>query len=324
VLFVRIFRTHTEPVRRWAVIVSVAVAAAACTSAAHEHVPRSELSDVASGEELDAIGRDAPCRDVNRSDNIARPEAIADFGTTAMINCVQTVRSYPGDGEWSVLIRQVAMTGLADVVAALQRPDEPPASPETYCDLVGHGPLPVLLANGADYLHPRLPETSCGDPQAEVMAALKAVEWRTVSLTRIEQVRTPESIDSDCEMRWKNELGLEADYLDTSDGGPVFVGRDPGGAIKVCLYHVVSDPDAGEFSRAVRLSGGEADELVDALTGAGPTGTCAPPSDFAVLHAAGRNLNVEIGGCWRVLRHDASQAVGSADGAALERLLSLR
>jgi hypothetical protein len=309
-----------------ALLAAAVVLLAGCASAAPSPPPPRAvpITSTPDQEQLDEMARDAPCDNVHTFRDLAGPAQVADFGAVAVINCRQDARIYSGEGEWSVLLRQVATSGVAALVAALERPDEPAASADTVCALPGYGPLSILLADGVGgYLHPRMPETSCGGPQHEVSDAMDDLEWRTVSVTRLEQVRTPESIASGCSMSWKNLLEMLASSLKPSPGGPVFLDVTDT-ARKICIYHAGDDLDRGDFTRALTLDGADAQTFDAALSGAAPTGECDPQRDFAMVLSAGHWLDVELGGCWRVLRVDFSYTeFGGADAATVKRLLGI-
>ena len=80
-----------------------------------------------------------------------------------------------------------------------------------------------------------------------------------------------------------------------------------------------TDPDVGAFQRGFTLSAADSAQLAGALTGAGPTGSCLPQREFAVINIAGSLANIELGGCWRVAR--PLGGIGSADATVVAGLL---
>lgn len=316
-------RAHPVRVKIAALLAAVVTLLAGCASAKQSPPDRVAPHVSAAGqEEMDELARSAPCDRVNSSNDLAGPGQIADFGVVGVINCRQDLRSYPDEGEWRVLLRQVAPSGLAALVAALERPDESPPPQGVSCPLPAYGPLSILLANNTGgYLHPRMPEDACGAPQRELTQAMDALDWQTVSLTRLDQSRTPESIASGCAMAWKNELEMVAPSLEPSAGGPVFA-NSARTTRKICIYHAGDDLDRGDFVNAVTLDGEDAHDLDLALAAAAPTGDCQAQREFAVVFGGDHWLNVELGGCWRVLRVDLSYTeFGGADAATVNRLL---
>ena len=276
-----------------------------------------------SATELDRLARAAPCNLVQDGSHLAGRHEIEAFRARAVVNCRTGERTYPGAGVWQVLTREVAVRGLAQLLEALTRPDAR-TPPEQACPAIGYLPLTILLVGpGEHYLHPRAPAATCGGPQPATRRAIAALGWRTVSVTKLQQVTSPAALASGCEMAWKNEVALMAGSLSRSAGGDVHVGgtAEP---LVACVYRAdPSDDGAGEFQRAVRLDGARATKLRAALSLSGTVGTCRPQRAFAVVRArSGAWVNVELGGCWRVVRDDENPArLGRADPAAVTRLL---
>ncbi len=270
---------------------------------------------------LDRIAAAAPCARVQGD---TAPARVAAFPTVAVVSCESGFRIYPGEGEWQTLVRRVTGSGLGALVTALTRPDERRRSGEYACPAIAYGPLQILLADGqGHYLHPRAPVTYCDAPQPAVFLAIRQLPLRTVSVTRVVQERSAASVSSGCDMQWKNELALAGTAgPHPGPGGPVFVQR-PTSRLYACLYRTApGDAEAGLFVRGVPLSAARSLTLRAALTGAGPRGTSAAQSAFAVVRADGQWVNVELGGCWRVLRDDRNPAsLGTADAAVVSQLL---
>ena len=280
---------------------------------------------VALHQSLTDVAGKAPCASLVRDPQPAGRDAVRRFRTAAVVNCRTVERTFPGQGQWQVLVRQVAVRDLAPLLRALVRPDE--QSPTAgACPAIGYLPLTILLADGnGHYLHPRAPLTPCGAPQPQTLRAVAHLQWRTVSTVKVRQLVTPAALASGCAMGWKNELVLLGPTLPRSAGGPVELGgvNDP---LTACLYRRAGEPDVGTFQRALRLTGTRATELRAALSHGAPTGTCAPQPDFVVVRSTGGAwVNVELGGCWRVLRNDQHpNGYGGGDAAAISRLLALR
>lgn len=272
----------------------------------------------------DQLAKAAPCQLVNRDQHPATRAQVASFRPVAAVLCTAGLRRYPGDGEWTVQIRRVATDGLSDAAAALTRPDQHSSSPDQACASIGYGPLMILLADHAGrYLHPRAPVDACGAPQPEVENALNRLRWRTVSVVRLARSRTQASLDSRCEMEWKNELSNEGDVRTSPPLGEVFA-HAANAPIRVCIYRTGTDILGGRFQRGLTLSGAKAQQLRSALSGAAPIGACQAQHDFATVWAGRSRVNVEFGGCWRVLRVDgASTAIGTADADVLRKLFGL-
>lgn len=272
--------------------------------------------------QLDALAKAAPCQLALRDQHPAAAAQLASFTAVAAVECVMGSRTYPGKGEWTVLVRRVATAPLGRLVAALSKPDQD--TPRSIvCSDVGYGPLQLLLVNHTGrYLHPRAPTDACGAPQRAVDRAVRVLRWRTVSVTRLTRTRTPTSIASGCEMRWKNELSYDGQFhLPSSAGGLPFGGSSPS-RLRVCLYHSGADIAAGDFERSIRFNGDKAHRLLSALAGPGPSGACRAQHNFATIWASGRWINVELGGCWRVQRPGTtSETIGTAVPALVKQLL---
>jgi hypothetical protein len=262
----------------------------------------------------------APCRLIEPDRHQADARQVARFDAVAVVQCANGTRRYAGDGEWATLARRVATTGMPRLLTALKRPDERARS-GVACAAIAYGPLDILLVDRhGRYLHPRFPETGCGAPQPAFSSALAALRWRTVSVTRVQQLRSQAAIDSGCEMAWKNLHALLIGPARAAPSGPVLTER-PRAALQICLYGRSKDPDAGSFRRGLTLTGAPAAALRTALGGAGSASSCPLVADFAVVFAGGPWVEVELGGCWRVLRGDT---VGTASPSAVTSLLGLR
>jgi hypothetical protein len=304
-----------------AVLAAVVAVIAACASSSLP--PQAVPTIDPSAAQITELARRAPCHQTQTSDNEASRAEIARYAAVAVVLCdYPETRAYPGEGLWTVRIRRVATRGLGRLLFALKRHDDSPSS--GACPGVGYGPLSLLLTDGSThYLHPRMPRDECGGPQRMYSEAEKALVWRTVSVDRVALSRSPASLASGCEMRWKNEIHLLGPSVKTSAGGPVF-SRRPRTTRKICIYRTGSDQDIGEFVRSVRLSGSQVNDFDAAVSGPGPTGDCQAQHRFAVVFGPGNRVNIELGGCWRVLRVDSgAERFGSANAAELERLLGM-
>jgi hypothetical protein len=123
-------------------------------------------------------------------------------------------------------------------------------------------------------------------------------------------------------MGWKNEVWLGAG-MRRSQGGPLFVSRPH--TVHVCIY-VVRGPDleVGTFVRGVRLQPEQTRRLLRAMTPPGLRGSCPNVRTFAVVEAGpGLAVNMELGGCWRVVRPYPNNGYGSADPQVVRAVLGL-
>jgi len=254
--------------------------------------------------------------------------AIKAFGAVAAVNCHIEDRTYPGDGQWEVLVRQILPTGqLPGLLAALTQPNQTRPS-NGGCSLVGYLPLPVLLVNAdGKYLHPQFPRDSCGAPRRGASYSdIDKLAWRTVSVTKIVQTETQDALTSGCTMNWKNLFTIEADRAHPDPGSPV-LNHTPSATLTACIYKTSTDPEVGNFERAVVLNADQSQKLRTALDGAGPaaTTTCPVQTSFAVINAAsGGYVSVELGDCWRVLRDDNNPpTIGLANTSSVKAILHL-
>jgi hypothetical protein len=302
------------------VLVSITAACASTPAGVAPALPTARLS----ASVLARIAKDAPCRLTDQNRHLADAHDVTRFPTVTVVRCVTTFRTYPRDGEWQLLVRQIVATRLRPLVTALEQPDQHTAA-KIACPAIGYAPLPILLADGhGHYLHPRAPTTDCAAPQPAVVKALADATWRTVETVKVKRTRSAASVGSRCEMQWKNEARVYGGALANSAGGAVLA-RRPDAALHICLYGQATDPYVGTFRRSVTLTGAPAQQLRASLAGAGPTGDCGAQHEFAVISANGAGwVNVELGGCWRVVRaSDEPITFGTANPTVVRRLLKL-
>src|SRR5260370_14726841 len=112
-------------------------------------------------------------------------------------------------------IAELGLTGLAEVLG------RPPATPPP--GLAGAEPgisVPpfMLLGGNGRMIYPKLPTEECGNPQRQVLDAVQALHWMTVSTRRGQQVETQAGIESGCPAGWTDVIRLD---------GSVSHGRSP-------------------------------------------------------------------------------------------------
>jgi hypothetical protein len=246
----------------------------------------------------------------------------AGFVTVAAIRCVQTDREVPGHGLWLFELWQVAHHGLAKLAAALRRPPVRPP-PGLACAVPGIAVPPfALLGGNVHMIYPKLPTGECGNPQPQVLAAVRALRWVTVSSRRQVQVETQAGVESGCPAGWKDVISLVDGFghgrsLRSSPGGRVFSSRPR--VLRVCVYHDRSGPLDTYLAGGSRISGVTETTLLTGIASGRSPATCPRPHTmFAVLLPPGigsQPAYVEIGGCHRVLRPD--NRIGQATPAAL-------
>jgi hypothetical protein len=272
------------------------------------------------GTDVVTLTRHVPCPTGGTAASAPSREELAAFHAVAAVTCGQEERSFRGAGEWEVAVRQVGSTGVAALQASYELPSEPQSNGLCLTNLVGVSPVALVDADGRS-LVPGTPVDGCRKPLSAVISALRAVEWRDVSVRKLRQLVTPQAQAAGCPMAWKNENWMYAQFgTHRSPGGPVFVSAPA--TVRVCLYRVRgSDFEVGDFVRGFRLDEASTKRLLGALTGPGPTGSCPGVREFAVaLASPGLEANVELGGCWRVQRPYPNPGTGTADPAVVRTL----
>lgn len=323
--------------RRWSAaaaaaataVVVAGVAIAAVSASRHQHTTvtasasaRSTASASASRSAAVSVSADAQCPQPAQR---ISADTLKAFHAITAVTCSTDSRDYPGDGEWLVDVRKVAVAGVPALQAAFELPSQPLGSAAGGCtlDLVIAPPVVFVDAAG-NSLAPGAPTTSCGKPLPQVLNAVTAATWVEVSARKIRQTVTPQAQAAHCEMQWKNENRITDEMggpQTDGGGGPVFM--HPATTLHICIYRDSGiDPEVGDFERVRDVSGADAVALAKALEGPPPTGTCHSQPEFAVVGAGpGSWANVELGGCWRVARNYPRFGTGTADRAAVSRLL---
>jgi hypothetical protein len=245
------------------------------------------------------------------------------------VECVEASRDFPGKGRWLVVLRQVATAKVTTLQAGFQQ--IPHLASEGGACPADNDALPAIaLVDAAGRsIEPVGHRDECGHFTQQLHRDIIDLPWHTVGMVKVRQQVSQAALTAGCDQQYENENADNA--LDgsprASSGGPVFdraVSR-----LRVCIYR--SQPvdratraTVGDFVRGERLGPEQSRQLLAALTGAGPSGSCPPQGQFAVVHAAGNYLNVELGGCWRVARDEDNPAdTGSANATALRSLLGV-
>jgi hypothetical protein len=246
----------------------------------------------------------------------------AGFAVVAAIRCIQADRAVPGRGLWQFELRQVADHGMARLAAALRRPSVTPP-PNTACAVPEIGVPPfVLLGRDGRMIYPKLPTEKCGNPQPQVLAAVRELHWVTVSAQRGAQLETQTGIESGCPSAWKDMIGVLDGFAHgqsprPSPGGPVFSSRPP--SLRVCIYRNRPGPLDTYLVGGSRISGAAETALLRGIAAGRTSAACPRPhAMFALLlppRMGSSPAYIEIGGCRRVLRPD--NRIGQASPAAL-------
>jgi hypothetical protein len=110
------------------------------------------------------------------------------FVPVSVERCVNGAQTISGKGLWTTATLQRSTGDLTGLINALR---QPPAAhrPGTVCPAVAVIPPQVVLisANGQK-LFPRLPDSGCGLTSSQVLTALGALHWQTVSVRLIAKV----------------------------------------------------------------------------------------------------------------------------------------
>jgi hypothetical protein len=263
------------------------------------------------------LTRHVPC--VHDLRHRAGPKALRRFHAVTAVSCVEGTRTYPGRGQWEVLIRRVAVGSVAGLQRYFEQPSRHGIPKGVVCSGVLHVVVVPTLVDGLGHrLVPRTPLDGCGNPLG---AGPPSVRWQLVSVRKVKLLVSPAALAAHCAMEIKDLPGGGIGRLDPSRGGPVF--RSPPKTLKVCIYRT-HDFQVGDFVRGFRLDAAKTRELLRALTGAAPRGSCPAERTFAVVGARQFWAEVELGGCWRVGRTYPDYAIGSADPSVAAPLLGVR
>jgi hypothetical protein len=147
------------------------------------------------------------------------------------------------------------------------------------------------------------------------MKALRSLPFEVVDAVRVRQLRSPESITSGCEQRFKDMVAIEGARASagSKDGSVADLASVPS-SVLVCLYKVVdAGVPEGDLVKVVTVTGESAADIASGVEIANPApGGCAAADTFAVVHNAQRISYVELGGCNRVLTSDGRLGTASA------------
>lgn len=107
---------------------------------------------------------------------------------SAVVRCETVERTYPGLGEWSVQIAEVADSGLGDFVAALRAPSQKRPS-NVICPAIAIAIPWFAVVDAAGHVwQPSLPTDQCGQPSAKAVLALNKLHFRAVDAVRGQQM----------------------------------------------------------------------------------------------------------------------------------------
>lgn len=264
------------------------------------------------------LTRHFACLDGNR--HRVNRRTLRRFHAVTAVYCTEGQRIYPGQGQWEVLVRKVAVSSVSGLQRYYERPDEPNLPKQGICsaDLVGFAIPAFVDAHGRWVVPVRWPKDRCGHPAGFP----PAVRWHVVRVRRVKQLISAAAVAADCPMKWGNTVAWAGPPRDSAGGGPLF-DRMPR-KVRVCVFRTPSNNFAvGSFVRGFRLDASRTRRLLRALTGAGPRRGCTKQRTFAVIsESPGSVAQVELGGCWRVERPD--RLAGTANPAVARAILGRR
>jgi hypothetical protein len=116
----------------------------------------------------------------------------ASFTPTAVLRCVTGYTTVPSDGQrWLTATLERATADLSPLASALRAPSGTRPVGQMCPEFVIEAPQIVLVAADGKTLRPEFPVTGCGQIQPQVLSALAALHWQTVSVHRFQQAVTP-------------------------------------------------------------------------------------------------------------------------------------
>jgi hypothetical protein len=246
------------------------------------------------------------------------------FRAVTAVYCSEGQRVYPGQGQWEVLVRKVAVSSVSGLQRYYEQPDERnlPKNGRCFDNLIVLAVPSFVDAHGRWVTPVRWPVDRCGHPLGfGVGHGPPAVRWHVVQVRRIKQVISAAAVAANCPMRWGNTVAWAGPPRD-STGGPLFPTAPK--TVRVCVFRTPPDRFAvGNFIRGFRLDASRTRRLLRAAAGSGPKRGCAKQRTFAVvIRAPGSVASVELGGCYRVDRPD--RLAGTANPSVVRAILGVR
>jgi hypothetical protein len=306
-------RKHTT----WTVIVRHPAEKVVATQVAGSPAPQYRYETDSVGGDV-ALTKNIPC--LNGHQRLVGPDALRRFHAVTAVSCVEQLRVFPGHGQWEVSVRRVAVGSVAGLQRYFGQPDEPNLPKDGACTLNLVGVLvPVFVDGRGQWIVPRTPVDGCGHPLGYAYgSAAPRIRWHVVFVRKIRLIVSARALAAGCPMGIKDEPAGGAGALQPTPGGPVFETAPT--TVRVCIYRT-EDFESGSFVRGFRLDASQTDRLLEAMTYAGPSGSCADARSFAVIVASPElTAQVELGGCWRVARPNLT-GLGTADAAAVRAIL---
>lgn len=261
-----------------------------------------------------------PCAD--RRQQVVGPKTLRRFHAVTAVSCIDGTRTYPGQGQWSVRIRRVAVGGVASLQRYFEQPSRRDLPKGAVCLDVAHFILVPTFVDAAGHrLVPRTPVNACG-PLPGNRKAARRVHWRVVSVRKVKLMVSAAALAAHCAMSIKDLPAGGIGPLSPTSGGPVL--RTTPRTMRVCIYRTEDDFQIGRFMRGFRLDAPQTRRLLAAVAGTAPSGSCPNQMRFATFGADETWAEVELGGCWRVGRSYPQYGLGGADPAVVRAVLGVR
>jgi hypothetical protein len=268
------------------------------------------------------LTKNVPCYDGHQ--RLVGPKTLRDFKGVTAVSCIDGTRTYPGDGQWSVRIRRIAVSGVAGLQRYFEQPSRHTLPRGGGCLLVARFILvPTFVDSRGRWVVPRTPVNACG-PAPRSRKAEQRVHWQVVSVRKLKLMVSAAALKAHCAMGIKDLPAGGIGPLNRTSGGRVF--KAPPRTVQACIYRTsANDFEVGNFVRGFSLDAAQTRRLLGAMTRAAPSGSCSAERTFAVIHA-GAELwaEVELGGCFRVGRTYPDYALGGADPAVVRAVLGSR
>lgn len=103
------------------------------------------------------------------------------FQAASVLRCVTGTVSLPGQGQWTAATLEKADQGLAPLTAALNAVSGRRETGQMCPQYVIAPPQIILVGKDGTRIRPSFPVTGCGQIQQNVLSALAALHWQTVS-----------------------------------------------------------------------------------------------------------------------------------------------
>lgn len=253
------------------------------------------------------------------------PEELSRVHAVTAVMCTDGGRIFPGQGQWEVFVRKVAVGGVAGSQRYFEQRSQPNLPKNGICLDYLAVVVPIAFVNAqGSWLVPKTPVDGCNHPLGLPKGQKPThVRWHVVSVHRIRQLVSAPALAARCDMKWKNETAGQAGPLRQTSGGAVFAEAPK--TVRVCAYRMPpGSTEVGNFVRGFSLDSAKTRRLLAGLTGAGPRGSCSEQRTFAVIIAnPGLESNVELGGCFRVVRPYPNHGLGSANPAVVRAILGV-